>query len=130
MIFAVQGPPSDAVPTSMYVSIQHALDRGRVDLNATVPDDVATNYGRQRPMPRLPAGLVVVEKRRYLQAYLREQARAPIHYIRIRAEELPAFVWEWFAEDEDVVFVWRDPATGKELHRQVVPVWRQQMRRP
>ena len=110
---------------SNYVSIQRALESGRVDLNATVPDDVEARYGRQRPMPLLPTGLALLDKKRHLQDYLQEPVGAPCHYIRIRAEVLPAFVWEWFAEDETVVFMWRDPVTGVEVHRHVVAVWRQ-----
>lgn len=125
MYFAVQGMLCAAtVPTARHVSVQRPLDQGRVDLDAAVPDHIEQRYGRQRRMPNLPVGLALPHKKKFVLDYLLDQAAAASHYIQMSAEDLPPFVWEWFAEGAAVVFVWRDTASGNEVQRVVVAVWR------
>ncbi|MGC5018151.1 hypothetical protein [Micromonospora sp. DT47] len=125
MYFAVQGMlPPDLVPAAHHVSIQHALDRGRVTLDAEVPEDVLREHGRVRRLPPVPEGLDPADRRRFVLDHLLGQVDAASGFIRMAAEDLPPFVWELFAAALPVVFVWADPATGERRERVVVAVWR------
>ncbi|MCM0676997.1 hypothetical protein NCC78_20230 [Micromonospora phytophila] len=125
MFFAVQGMlPPDLVPAAHHVSIQRALDAGRVVLDAAVPDDVLRDHGRMRHLPPVPEHLDPAGRRRFVLEHLLGQLAAASFYLRIDAEDLPPFVWELFAAAKPVVFVWADPETGDRVERVVVAVWR------
>ncbi|MFC4019487.1 hypothetical protein ACFOW4_16305 [Micromonospora sp. GCM10011542] len=125
MFFAVQGMLSPTlVPTAQHVSIQRALERGRVVLDAAVPDEVAREHGRLRPVPPIPPGLSPAEQRRFVLEHLLGQVAAATGYISMPADDLPPFVWELFAAARPVVFTWSDPTTGEPVARVVVAVWR------
>lgn len=129
MLFAVQGlMPAATVPETRHVSIQRAVAQGRVDLDVDVPEDVEQRYGRLRPVPEELTALDPLTRRRAVLDHLLDQTDAASHYMRVRAEDLPPCVWEWFSRAEAVVFVYTDPQTRREVRHVVVAVWADQSR--
>lgn len=129
MLFAVQGMMSGAtIPATRHISIQQVIHQGRVDLDALVPEDVEQRYGRLRPIPELVANLDPLTRRHAVLDYLLDQIDAASHYIRIDAEDLPPYVWEWFSQGQAVVIVYTDPQTGRQVQHVVVAVWADQSR--
>ncbi|MEU7802762.1 hypothetical protein AB0B10_26220 [Micromonospora arborensis] len=129
MFFAVQGMmPADTIPVTRHVSIQRAVKQGRVDLDADVPEEVEQRYGRMRPIPEQVANLDALTRRRAVLDHLLDQIDAASHYMRVPAEDLPPYVWEWFSQGQAVVFVYTDPETGRQVQHVVVAVWADQSR--
>ncbi|MCZ7478903.1 hypothetical protein [Micromonospora sp. WMMC273] len=125
MLFAVQAAmPAAMVPRSQWVSIDPPLKAGRVDLNAVVPREVEQRYHRSSQCPPLPEDLDQEGRRRFVYDFMLTQITATAHFIQMQAADLPAFVWEWFAEGMPVVFTWTDPASGTPVERVVVVVWK------
>jgi hypothetical protein len=113
--------PAEMVPTRYHITIQDAVDAGRVDLNPTVPPEVLARHPRAEPVPPIPADLDADGRRRFVLDHLIGQIDAASSYLAIPHADLPGFVWAWLRDGQPVALCWH-PGSGTPTRRVVQPV--------